>query len=162
MLRLRIPELTTEQIDRLWSKISTATGQGPFGTCWEFQAYTDKNGYGYIRFGKKMYRPFRVVYKLYYGKEPDVDSLHRCDNPKCCHPFHLDTGTRLDNMRDKMAKRRDYDKRGEGNPRCRLTAAIVLKIRERLAKNEMVRGSEYNVSDALIRRIDKRLVWKHI
>lgn len=37
--------------------------------------------------------------------------LHRCDNPKCCRPDHLQIGTIADNNHDRDAKGRTVTRR---------------------------------------------------
>jgi len=58
--------------------------------------------------------------------------LHHCDNPPCCNPAHLFTGTQTDNVRDMDAKGRrgvPLPLPGELNPNAKGTNGLVLKIR---------------------------------
>lgn len=43
----------------------------------------------------------RLIYKSYYGDIPDgMVVRHKCDNPTCINPLHLELGTRGDNAHD--------------------------------------------------------------
>lgn len=78
------------------------------GDCWEYQGRLC-GGYGRIgtkRFGQPW--AHRIAYEAANGPitDPDLCVCHRCDNPVCCNPDHLFTGTRGDNNRDRHAKGR--------------------------------------------------------
>src|SRR5690242_17377686 len=83
---------------RFWSKIDM---RGP-DECWEWQASTNKNGYG--KFKVASYTNATASRVALIGtrqQEPDgLLVLHHCDNPKCCNPSHLYFGTVADNARD--------------------------------------------------------------
>ena len=52
----------------------------------------------------------RIVYQLSHPEE-DITGLvirHSCDNPKCINPDHLVSGTNLDNVSDRVARKRSY------------------------------------------------------
>lgn len=78
-------------------------------SCLEWGGAISPNGYGRIKVGGKLRLPHRVM-AVAAGIIRDLDDkklvLHRCDNPKCCNPKHLFSGTASDNMRDCAAKGR--------------------------------------------------------
>jgi hypothetical protein len=75
--------------------------------CWEFQGALLPNGYGKKWHNKKCWLAHRLAYYKKYGAIPaDMHVCHKCDNRKCINPDHLFLGTRLDNMRDMIAKGR--------------------------------------------------------
>lgn len=80
----------------------TATG------CWEWCG--SRNGLGYGEFNAKLLgyvnaRAHRVVYEHYAGPIPTgLELRHKCDNPPCVNPEHLEPGTHAQNMQD-MAER---------------------------------------------------------
>lgn len=77
--------------------------------CWEWIGSIGiVNGYGQLNLGKgKMANAHRFSYELYIGDIPKgMFVCHKCDNRKCCSPFHLFLGTNEDNMKDASSKGR--------------------------------------------------------
>lgn len=52
---------------------------------------------------------------------------HACDNPLCCNPDHLLTGTQQDNINDKVARGRQA--KGEAHGMSKLTTKQVERMR---------------------------------
>ena len=70
----------------------------------------------------------RAAYVAAYGPlEEGVVVRHKCDNPACCNPLHLETGTHADNVRDRVL--RDRSAKGSRNGRAKVTESIVRQIR---------------------------------
>lgn len=98
-LGTRLP--TLEQ--RIWTKIDR---RGP-DDCWEWTGARDENGYGRIRHEGEKARAHRLVYEITHGPLPeDLFIRHRCDNPPCVNPAHLEPGTHQDNMDDTVRRLR--------------------------------------------------------
>lgn len=84
---------------RFWIKVNQTV------TCWEWDGYKNKDGYGVFKVAQKTMLAHRVAYQIVNGVIPDnLLVLHQCDNPCCVNPTHLVTGTQDDNMKD-MAKK---------------------------------------------------------
>jgi len=76
-------------------------------TCWLWNSYVDKDGYGKFRFNKKDHRAHRFSYILYKGIIPkDLCICHFCDQPACVNPNHLWVGTKKENNQDRALKNR--------------------------------------------------------
>lgn len=89
------------------------------GACWVWTGATLK-GYGQIGDAGVVKYAHRVAYELAFGPIPDgLMVCHRCDNPPCCNPDHLFTGTALDNVADMVGKGRGFWQREDlsGRPR---------------------------------------------
>lgn len=122
---LIIPELTDEEIQRFWSKVSTPNENG----CRLWLGGRDEDGYGVfgVRRNKKKqnYRAHRVAYFLQTNEQPNnLLVCHNCPNgdiPACTTREHLFLGTALDNNRDTKIKGRmaTGDKHGSHtHPEC--------------------------------------------
>lgn len=80
--------------------------------CWEWRGPKNEHGYGLIslrRAGLSGARVHRLMYERFV--EPIPEGLvvrHKCDNPPCVNPDHLETGTQRDNMADMAARGRHW------------------------------------------------------
>jgi hypothetical protein len=103
----KLPELSTQDIERFHGKVSKAPGQGPKGDCWEYQAGKFRRGYGAFKVKGKTLKAQRVAYFLHFKLDPGAFlTCHTCDNPPCCNPAHLFLGTLQDNVDDMVIKGR--------------------------------------------------------
>lgn len=101
----------------------------------------------------------RVAYELINGPIPEgLMVRHKCDNPPCCNPSHLTTGTAKDNAQDAVSRHRAST--GVRNGRAKLTEADVAAI---VANPEKLKGFElarkFAVSDATISMIRSQQRW---
>lgn len=104
------------------------------GGCWEWQGGRLKAGYGKIRIGEKHELVHRLMWEIHNNATiPDgMVVMHKCDNPCCCNPTHLQLGTHADNSHDMWNKGRGVSVglSGEVNPNVTLTEEAVAKIRK--------------------------------
>lgn len=94
--------LTTEE--RLDSHIDK---RGP-SDCWEWTGNRDHKGYGRFQLETRTSdRAHRVTYRFKNGQIPEgLIVRHKCDNPPCCNPAHLELGTVQDNVMDRNKRQR--------------------------------------------------------
>lgn len=113
---------------------------------------SNADGYGSFRFQGKPRAAHRIAFFLAHGRWPDPCALHHCDNPSCVRLEHLFEGTKLDNARDRDAKRRRVVPRGERNWSAKLLDAEVAAIRLALVGGSTVGelAARYAVSEPLI------------
>lgn len=104
-----IPVMTPKRIARFRAKIDRSGG---VDACHPWLGKTAlKAGYGLLQ-GSDDYEGFsflahRVSWALANNAEPgELDVRHSCDNPPCCNPLHLLTGTDADNRRDMLERGR--------------------------------------------------------
>lgn len=151
--------MTRKLLDRLLSKVDPH----PTG-CWIWTASTC-DGYGRLQVGERKQLAHRVAHELFVGPIPDgLCALHRCDNRPCVRPDHLFLGTVGDNNRDRAAKGRNGDNRGECNGRAALTERQVRAIRTMCASGVPhgdVAG-RFGVSRGTISFIARRATWAHV
>jgi hypothetical protein len=59
--------------------------------CWIWKAARNWQGYGYFRFGGRMWAAHRWSYWLKYGSlTPSLELDHLCKNKSCVNPLHLE------------------------------------------------------------------------
>lgn len=99
----------------------------PFDRCWEYQGYRNPKGYGRLAYRGKSYYAHRLtmMFVLQRDLSPTEVVMHKCDNPCCCNPSHLELGDFASNIQDRVSKCRT-PKRGRHN---RLEGHQVLRIR---------------------------------
>lgn len=136
--------------------------------CWKWLGNKHPFGYGITSLNGKRISAHRKSYIIHIGPIPEgLLVLHKCDNPECCNPEHLFSGTHSDNSKDMVSKnrqRKNYDIDGEKNPAAKLTTEQVLQIRE-LACQKVHQGQiadAFGVSLPLVEKIIARKVWSHI
>jgi HNH endonuclease len=155
-------------LERFWSKVKV----GNPNECWEWQAgYFRKiiNGkeyfYGSFTLNGKTLHAHRFIFELLNGPLPsDIEVCHTCDNPPCCNPSHLFSGTHTDNMQDMADKGRTGTKQGLENWNTKLTIEQVNEIRNRYIPRKVSQrllAKEYGISQAAIFYILKGKNWGH-
>lgn len=130
--------------------------------CHPWAASVNQAGYGNFRADGKMQLAHRWAYSRFVAPLRDDEVVrHSCDNPPCQNLRHLLPGSVQDNVRDMHERGRDYDRRGAGNSRAKLTEQQVLEIR---ASNEPAKtlAKRYGVSAQLVSTIKLRQTWAHL
>lgn len=133
--------------------------------CWEWQKAVTHRGYGYLRLKKRNYTASRLAAWAFSGLEDlHLQVLHKCDNRRCINPQHLFLGTNMDNIRDRDAKGRHADMKGERNARAVLNTENVKDIRRRAAAGEKRRNIAdlHGVTVTTIGDIVTRKRWAHV
>lgn len=134
--------------------------------CIEHKQKGNKAGYGMAQWNGRMIGIHRKVYCMANGVEPDsiigLDVRHKCDNPRCINPDHLELGSRTENMQD--ARERGRMVKGE---RCKrsLTAAQVEEIRSLYVKYDRefgtkALGKRFGVTQGMVSRIVNGKDWQ--
>jgi hypothetical protein len=112
--------LTPIMVALFWARVEAPS---------EFQCWTwtgRKGAFGYGRCHGTM--AHKIAYELINGPIPEGQIIrHSCDNPACCNPRHLQTGTYRDNSADCVTRGRIA--RGAKHGRTHLTEDDVRYIR---------------------------------
>ena len=111
-----------------------------------------QGGYAYMRVDG---RNVRVTRELMNARKGEV-VRHKCDNPACINPAHLELGTPADNSRDMVERGRSA--KGEKHGRTHLTQLDVEAIRDS-SKTQRALAAEFHVSQRTIGNIAHRRVW---
>ena len=131
-------------------------------SCVEWTKARDRQGYGVVwHEGKKIFA-HRMEWSKANGPIPSgMCVLHKCDNPGCINVKHLFLGTRTENNKDRVAKKRSADVSGEKHPASKLTETQVLAIRTDRRIQRAI-AAEYGVDPSTISNIKRRRNWAHI
>lgn len=148
-------ELSPITIARFWSKIQV----GRDTDCWPWRGGED---YGRVKIDGKLYLPHRLAYEIVNGPIPEGAGYHgtvvrhRCDNPACCNPSHLLTGTQSQNMLDAVERGRlDFSK----DCGRKLTQEQAAKIRSDPRSGRVI-AAEYGIGKSQVQRIKSGERWK--
>lgn len=131
--------------------------------CWNWIKSVNRKGYGHLCFGNKLLIAHREAYKAFIGTiPPGILVLHKCDNPSCVNPDHLELGTDVENGAQKAARGRAAPKDGELNGRAKLTLGRVQEIRK--WKGKLPASSiaiRFRMSKSAIKHILAERTWTH-
>ena len=130
-------------------------------SCHLFTGYTDKGGYGTIKFKGVQYQVHVLSY--YSSKNIQVDKTnksellvcHKCDTPRCCNPEHLQLGTIQQNALDSL----NYSKA------VKLTENDVREIKTYLKNNSLTideLSKKYNISKTAVKNMKDGKRWNHV
>lgn len=152
------PRISYEQRKAtFWDRV--AKGHG----CWEWQGARDGYGYGALSVNGRVELAQRFAWEITHGPiSAGFVVRHKCDNPPCVRPDHLELGTRRDNQQDMVQRGRSA--RGEKNHLARMTADLVVEVRHlaaagvSIAEIERRTGISYNALHCAI----TRKTWKHV
>lgn len=97
------------------------------GDCLVWTGKALSSGHGTISMNGKRIGIHRLMYQHTFGEIPEgLLVRHKCDNPPCVNPSHLELGTHWDNCNDKMKRGRAVI--GEMRSNSELTEKDVEKI----------------------------------
>jgi len=161
--------------ERFEAKVDRLPGLGPDGSCHEWTAGRNRDGYGQINEGRgqitegtpsrRLLTAHRVAWELVNGPIPDgLCVLHKCDNPPCCRVDHLFLGTQIENIADRDAKGRGNPAKGSDHWSAKLNEGDIPGIRSLLATGftqEHI-GRIYGVTHTTISRIKTGRRWGHV
>ena len=145
-----------------WLKHTQSNDKG----CMNWWGANNGVGYGRVKWkdGKKEYL-HRIVYELKYGPfDQNLCVLHKCDNPRCINPEHLELGTDKKNAEDRQARNRGWNNVGESHGKVKLNEVAVKVIRFLYKKKVTARklARVHNVTTGAIYGIVKRETWGHV
>lgn len=147
------PTTNSALFANFWSRVDIQSPEA----CWEWIGSRTTRGYGqfYIpELGTKS--AHRIAYTLVCGDIPEgLLVCHSCDNPPCCNPTHLWTGTWKDNSQDMLNKNR-HRATYNGGRRPKLADEAITELRARYFSDPEVSVNdlleEYSISRATLYR----------
>lgn len=151
---------------RFWDKVNKTDN---IDNCWEWNAGSRGNGYGAIKYNKKVIDAHRLSWILQNGElnDSNIYVCHKCDNRKCVNPNHLFLGSHSDNIKDGYKKGRikppvnNFFKKGNTHATRLISNELALEIfniiNERRKNKEKLRLKElsniYSIPYTTIRDI---------
>lgn len=78
---------------RFWTKVNRETG-----ACWLWTGWKSKDGYGKMRMNGSVVYAHRLSFVLFVGELGADIVMHKCDNPACVRPSHLERGDYSENL----------------------------------------------------------------
>jgi HNH endonuclease len=122
----------------------------------------DKDGYPKLKREGRKWVMSRYVYTKNYGEIPeDMIVRHKCDNPTCINPMHLEIGTFSDNRMDAFKRGRATVPKGENCNLTKYSKDLVLEIYKCPLRRSKI-AEVYNVKRKYVDLIKTKKIWKHI
>ena len=152
-------DILTPTTKTLKERLEAKSAPQPNGCIYWTGAITT-DGYGLIRYGKRLIGAHRASHLVYLGEIPAGKHVcHRCDVRHCINPAHLFLGTHQENMRDMIEKGRQA--RGGANSHGRLTEEQILEIRGD-ARTQCEIAADYKITQPQVSYIKNRKCWSHL
>lgn len=153
-------------MDRFFDKIEKTD------YCWNFKGANRGNGYGCIKFNRKVVDAHRISWIIHFGEIPNgLFVCHKCDNRKCVNPDHLFLGTQKDNMSDCRDKHRLVTPigvrfmKGRYPKNTKIPELLAIEIKD-VVKNRGIKklkeiANDFNVPYQYIRDISANRILKN-
>lgn len=135
------------------------------GACWNWTGNRPDGRHGHFSVEGKTVKAHRWMHEAVIGPiGAGLVVRHKCDNPACVNPAHLEAGTFADNTRDMLERGRNPNRKGERHPLAKLTEADVLAIRQArvCGQTEKSLAERFGVARGQIHKIVNRINWKHV
>ena len=148
--------------ERFWAMVD----RGEPDECWLWTGAKKAGGYGVMRPAGKRTGPtvkaHRVSLELAGVDIAGKIVRHKCDNPPCVNPHHLETGTHADNIADALSRGRIP--LGSARTTSKLTEEQVQEIRHLrslgLQYKEIV--PRFGVTSGTVGHIIRGSTWSHL
>ncbi len=132
--------------------------------CWPWKGLRVGKGYGQVQHGNIVYAAHRLAYDLAHPDNPlgELIARHTCDNPPCCNPHHILSGTYADNNADTRQRGRNI--RGDAHWHAILREHQIPTIRALAANGTPVKAiaASFHVSKDTIYLILRGKIWAHV
>lgn len=159
---MSLAETQTAQFVRFMTHVSVGHGRGE---CWAWSGNRPDGRYGHFSINGAIVKAHRWMYQFLNGPIPEgLVVRHRCDNPACVNPQHLDIGTPAQNAADMVERGRNDNRKGERHPLAQVSASAVLMIRREAAngRTQSAIAKEFGISRQQVGKIIRRDNWGHI
>jgi len=144
--------------ERFWSRVERTDG------CWLWRGHINQDGYGRLPVGEPTRSRMVMAHRLALfleGREvpPGMVTRHKCNNPSCVRPDHLEIGTQAENVGDTVAAGRVP--RGEQAHNAVLTAEDVAEIRRSTETHREI-AERFGIAAGSVHAIRTGRRWGHV
>jgi DNA invertase Pin-like site-specific DNA recombinase len=135
--------------------------------CWIWVGKTTGE-YGRTFYNGKRMLAHRASYTIFNGGIPEgLVVRHKCDNPLCVNPEHLELGTQRDNVQDMYSRGRhgNTSQPGSNNAMSKVNEESVKDMRSRFLSGTSTTQElsvEFSISSANVTRILSGNTWRHV
>lgn len=136
--------------------------------CWPFSGGDSRcrSGHRQVWHDGRMDQVHRAVWELEHGQIPDgMVVRHRCDNPSCVNPAHLELGSVADNNRDRDERGRHIPLPGMKNGNAKLTREEAVEIRRLAGEGRISQkriAQMFGTSQGNVSLIHRGKAWSHV
>lgn len=135
--------------------------EGSYGVlmneCVLWQKAKNKAGYGITWFQNKWAYAHRVVAQA----QPGQVVRHRCDNPSCVNPQHLEVGSHQDNSQDMVNKQRQAVGEACGNSKLTLEQVTEIRsLKDKFSSRQV--AAKFNISKTNVLDIWNNKIWRNL
>lgn len=130
--------------------------------CWEVTSLaSNQDGYYKVQINGKTFLLHRLVYQQENNCfiNPSDIIRHKCDNPHCINPEHLEIGSHYDNVQDRNTRNRTA--KNENHGRAKLTNEQVIEIFNMQGSQQSI-ANKYGVSQRLVSLIKRKEIHKDL
>jgi hypothetical protein len=152
--------VTDSTPNNFWDRVSKSAPD----ECWEWQAARSSKGYGSLKFNGRHAQAHRIAFYFTHGRWPMPFCLHKCDNPPCVNPNHLEEGDLAENARQAKDRGLLRPRRGDNNGRAILKATDIPIIRQRLKAGDapLAIARDFGVERPVIYQIKRGVNWTSV
>lgn len=154
--------VSAEDFARFMVKLDMSAGKSG---CWIWTGNAPSDRYGHFSVAGKAVKAHRWLYEAIIGTIPAGALLrHKCDNPPCCNPMHLEPGSSSDNRQDALSRGRIPSRQGEKHPLAKINAESVAAIRRDAACGftQKAIALKFGISPQHVGKIVRRENWGHV
>ena len=136
--------------------------------CWEWTGTRDHHGYGQMFIGtihktRRAHKTHRLSYLIVHGEIPEGHLIrHKCDNPPCCNPNHLEIGLPVHNVRDAVERQQMNQGTKNGNSKFSNDQITMMRKLKREGYGNVDIAKFFNTTSGTVCGITKGHTWRNV
>jgi hypothetical protein len=155
--------VTDSLVRRFWSRVDRRDTE----SCWYWQA-SFRKGYGAIKHQKHVLSAHRLSYVIHNGHPAsNLVVAHKCDNPACCNPNHLEAVPVGTNNRDARGRVRFHCNKGNDVWNAQMDDDLVRRILDTrkatgFGSVRLIQHLGLSLSRSTVEKMLQNKTWKHV